>query len=527
MNLCALLRIAGLRYRLLWAKVRSRQGRIILFLCGYFLVFPIGMILLAGGVGAGLVAIRSGKAEFVAETVLGVAYLEAILIALVLGFGSSPAFSDAALRRYPLTRLERLGGRQLTALLEPIWLFVLTLDLGVAVGFHVFLGASFLWLAVPAAILLLVTNFLLARVLSVLVEWIAARRAGALGLAIVVFLVIAVLPSVPALVHSAVWWNQDFRPILLAILKFTPPYAAAGIMVGTSVLASFSRLLGLLLWCFVLAGLLALMERLPAVSRGVAGVRTAWIGPCDRIAGLFGPSAPLVSKTLRYYLRCSRVRLAYVLVLPVLFSVLWRHGHRHPAEGLFLALGILPIVGWSGTMNMSVNAFGFDGSGFRRYFLAPASPKAVLRVASLVPLCLSALLVSIALLSCRFFLFIPVNSIIVTMLVSSAVCGLFFFHGLAIWTSLLAPSKADFAAVYAKDTSSVARVVSIVGILVPFFLSIVLYHLLGAPTLLRYWWVLPLMMAAVVCFYFVTLRLGARVLCARRERILSMVERGY
>lgn len=527
MNLYALLQIAGLRYRLLWAKVRSKRGRIILFLCGYFIFLPVLVLMLAGGVGTGLVAIRSGKAEMVAETVLGVVYLEAILIGLFLGFGSSPAFSDAALRRYPLTRIERLCGRELTALLEPIWLFVLALDLGTAVGFHAFLGASFLWLAVPAAFLLVVTNFLLARVLSVLVEWIAARRAGELALAIAGFLVIAALPSVPALVHPAARWSQGFRPILLAILKFTPPYAAAGIMVGTSVLGSFWWLLALLLWCFVLVGLLGLTERLPTVSRGVTRMRTVWTGPCDRIASLFGPTAPLVSKTLRYYLRCNRVRLAFVVVLPVLLFILWNHGHRHPAESLFLALGILPLAGWCGTMNMSINAFGFDGAGFRRYFLAPAPSRVVLRVASLVPLCLSALLVSVALLSCRFLLFVPVNAVIVTMLVSSAVCGLFFFHALAIWTSLMAPSKADFAAVYAKDSSSVARVVSTVGVLAPLFLSIVLYHVLGLPTLLQYWWVLPVMMVAAACFYFVTLQAGARVFSARREQMLSMIERGY
>jgi hypothetical protein len=329
-----------------------------------------------------------------------------------------------------------------------------------------------------------------------------------------------------SLMRSAPLWKNKFFPLVLAWLKFTPPFVAAGIMTGASTLAASYQLLGLLFWCFLFAALLVLSERLPSASRGAAGARTPWAGPCDRIAAPFGSSAPLVSKTLRYYLRCNRVRTFFLMTLLMFLSLLFLHVNpRHAAEGLIIAIGMLPLAGWSGAAAMGANAFGFDGPGFRRYFLAPASPSSVLRVASLVPLCLSALLIPLALLCCRSLLAGPVNYAVSAILVSSALGGLFFFNGLAVWTSLLAPGKSDITAAFARDVAG-SRVAIFAG-LVPLFLSMAIGGKLGPATLVRYWWVLPVMTVAAACFYFVTLGVGARVLSERRERILSMVERGY
>jgi hypothetical protein len=298
-------------------------------------------------------------------------------------------------------------------------------------------------------------------------------------------------------------------------------------MTEASALAALYRLLALLLWCFLFAALLALSGRLPSATRTVTGVRDPWDGPCDRIAAPFGSSGPLVSKTLRYYLRCNRVRTVFLTTLLMFLCLLSLHVNpRHANQGLlFIAIGMLPFVGWGGAMGMGANAFGFDGPGFRRYFLSPASPSSVLRVASLVPMCLSALLIPLALLSCRHLLVGPVNYVVSAMLVSSALGGLFFFNALAVWTSLLMPGKSEITAAFARDSGG-TKLVALVGV-VPFFLSVALGGILGPATLLRYWWVLPVMTVAAACFYFVTLGVGARVLSERRERILSMVERGY
>jgi hypothetical protein len=328
------------------------------------------------------------------------------------------------------------------------------------------------------------------------------------------------------LMRSAPLWKNRFFPLALGWLKFTPPFVAAGIMTEASALAALYRLLALLLWCFLFAALLALSGRLPSATPTVAGVRATWYGPCDRIAAPFGSSAPLVSKTLRYYLRCNRARTLFLMTLLMFLCLLFLHVNpRHADGGLVVAIGMLPFVGWGGAMGMGANAFGFDGSGFRRYFLSPASPSSVLRVASLVPTCLSALLIPLALLCCRHLLVGPVNYVVWAMLVSSALGGLFFFNALAVWTSLLMPGKSEITAAFAREVAG-TKLVALVGI-VPFFLSLALGGMLGPATLLRYWWVLPVMTVAAACFYFVTLGVGARVLSERRERILSMVERGY
>ncbi|HUZ46580.1 MAG TPA: hypothetical protein VMW54_08070, partial [Terriglobia bacterium] len=377
MNTGALLRIAGLRYRLLWANVRSKRGKVILFSCGYLLVIPIAIVLLVGGIGSGLAAIRSGKAELVAGIVLGVVFLEAILIAVILGIGSAPAFSDAALRRYPLSRLDRLGARQLTAFLEPIWLFVFALDLGVAVGFYVFLGAPWLLLAVPAAILLVVTNFLLARVLSVLAEWIVSRRSGALVILLAILLLTGLLSFGPFLMRSATLWKHGSFPALMASLQLTPPLVAARIMVGAPVLASFWRLLALLLWCFISAVLLVLAEGLPSPTRTVAGAEARWNRPYDRLASAFGPVlAPLVGKTLRYYVRSPQLWLNYPVapIACVAIALMLARGVSDPLAGFLVMLGVISVVGFLSMGAMPMNAFGFDRSGFRRYFLFPVAP---------------------------------------------------------------------------------------------------------------------------------------------------------
>src|SRR5450755_893726 len=145
MNLQLILRLVGLRYELLWAQTRTRNGRIALFLAGYTLALLILLLVTAGGYGAAMVAVRSGKAEAVAQAVLGGLFLNALIMAVVTGFGINSAFSDEALRRFPINARERLAARHLTGILEPVWLFALAMFLGLSTGMYVF-GAGGFWL---------------------------------------------------------------------------------------------------------------------------------------------------------------------------------------------------------------------------------------------------------------------------------------------------------------------------------------------------------------------------------------------
>ncbi len=99
MNVPLILELVRLRYKLLWAKTRSRNGRIAIFLAGYLIFGALIALLTTGGVGATVMAIRSGQGEKIARAVLGAVFLEAVFASNILGFGMNAVFE---LRRYPL-----------------------------------------------------------------------------------------------------------------------------------------------------------------------------------------------------------------------------------------------------------------------------------------------------------------------------------------------------------------------------------------------------------------------------------------
>ena len=64
-----------LRYKLMWAKTRSRAGRIALFFVGLLSFLLLQGFVTAGGLGAAVVAIRSGEAEQVVQILLSALFL--------------------------------------------------------------------------------------------------------------------------------------------------------------------------------------------------------------------------------------------------------------------------------------------------------------------------------------------------------------------------------------------------------------------------------------------------------------------
>lgn len=509
--------LLALRYRLLWAQVRTRNGKIVLFLTGYLLLVFLIALLGLGGFGAALASIRSGHAELVARIVLGGFFLNALTAAVLLGLGMSPAFSDAALRRYPLSALQRLAARQLTAFLEPLWMCVLALDLGIAFGFYVFGAASF-WLAVLAALLLVAANYLLARLLLSAIERLSALRGGPF----VLLVLLMVVSFGPALIAPR-FADRSFADAALALLQLTPPFAVARVMAGV---APLGALFSLLAWGLGLAAALALLERLPIPSQAVAKARAGWDGPCDRLAALFGPaSAPLIAKSLRYYLRNTKVRFNLLLTIPILAALVITQSRQQGPQTAFLwAVSLISMVGCLSVGQISVNAFGLDGSGFRRYFLLPISPYQAVMAPSVVAVLLGATLIPVAVLAWLLWAPVPTDDRMLALLVSSALAGLFFFHGLGVWTSLLAPRRMPFAALWGNQLSIAANVLLIGGIVFAGVLSQVLRLLVGLDPLLRHWWVAPPLVPLGLAFYLFTLRRAGGVLQARRERILAAVE---
>src|SRR5690349_11306499 len=105
----------------MWAKTRSRNGRIALFMVGYLLLVLLMILFATGGIGAAIAAARSGRAEMVAQAVLGALFVQAIISTNILGFGMNAVFADLELRRYPLSAADRRAARHLIGIMDPFW----------------------------------------------------------------------------------------------------------------------------------------------------------------------------------------------------------------------------------------------------------------------------------------------------------------------------------------------------------------------------------------------------------------------
>src|SRR5580698_8450765 len=144
-----------LRYKLLWANTRTRNGKIALFFAGYLLLVMVIALLAAGGTGAGMAAIRSGKGTILAGALLTGIFAQGLLASVILGFGMTTIFSETELRRYPLCAAERRITRHLIGIADPFWILFFVLDLGIAFGLCFFGGGSF-WYGLLAVLLLFV-----------------------------------------------------------------------------------------------------------------------------------------------------------------------------------------------------------------------------------------------------------------------------------------------------------------------------------------------------------------------------------
>jgi hypothetical protein len=524
MRFPVLLTLLRMRYTLLWAQVRLRQGKIALFIVGYLLVVLIGTLLGVGGIGAALVAVQTGRAEIVARTVLGGFFLDMLAVSVLLGFGLSKIFAEGVLRRYPLTPLEQLTARQLLGVLEPLWLMAAALYCGVAVGFFA-LGFTVLWIAVPAALLLVVTNYLLARLLQMLIERLLASRGGVLAVLLFIWTcAVGGSMALPALLR-----NPAARETLLQVLAFTPPFAAAAIISGRGLLMQVPLLAA---WAVGLAAVVWQLDRLPAPSRAIAGAEAAWGGPLDRIAALFpGVESALVAKSLRYYLRTNKVRFPALLTLPMLGFILFAasntRGRRPPVDPhpAFLAAFFLSfIVTVIGTMHMDNNVFGYERSGFRRFLLAPVPPRSILQSLTVASVLVGSVQIPLAAAGWLLFSPNPGEWRMLVMLLANACIGLFLFRSIALWVSLLSPRRADYFQRIGNQLSVAGNLVAVGSVLIAFVLPQFLRQTVITPTLLAYWWASPLAVPVAYALLLWALRSGAGVFFARREQLLAVIE---
>jgi len=520
MNAPLILQLVRLRYKLLWAQTRTRNGRIALFVTGYIFALFILLLATAGGYGAALLAVRSGQAEKVAQAVLGGLFVNALMASVVTGFGINTAFTDAALRRYALNARERLAARHLTGILEPVWLFALGLYLGLSTGMYVF-GAGSFWLGAVAVVLLLIADYLLARVLATLIEWLSHVKGGTA----ILFAMLIGACMLPGLLIPKLANSHGPKQAVMAVLAGTPPFAAAALMVNAGAALSHQFAI-LLVWIAALLVLLAAIEKQAARPRSAAAAVATWDNSYERVASIFGTAmAPLVGRSLRYYVRSNKVRFNYVAALPALAFITFNHpGQADPLHYFVRALGAFGVAGFLGTAVMSTNQFGFDASGFRRYFLLPVPPGAILRASSYTAMFVGSTLLAAALLLWLLFAPVPFDARMAPMLLASGVGGLCLFNGLSIWTSLLSPRPTSFETTFGNQLSLSANVLLIGGMLGAVLLTIGLDKAAAPAIVLSYWWASIPAAALAIVFYFFSLQRGAAVFLSRREQLLNTLE---
>jgi hypothetical protein len=523
-NLMTAHRAAGLtvllrlRYRLLWAQARTRQGKVVIFVLGYLLALCLFGLLALGGIAAALAAVKLGRAEKVATLALTAVFLYAVIASVVLGAGVNDAFSDQALRRYPMSNRQRLVARHVATLLEPTWLFVLGIEIGLAFGFRMAVANS-IALALAAAVLLVLINYLAARIVVGIGERVLATRAGTLVVMIAIGLlpivIIAVWKPVAAAIERGPWLLRSGR----ALLALLPPGAAATALTTPASLAVVRSLIVLAAWGGVLALALAALERRPVRAHRTARADVRWNNWYDRVAALFGPElAPLTGKTLRYYVRSPQVRYNLPIIVFMLVQMpLTTHFQPHA-----VALAGMMVLGLS-TGALSLNVFGFDGAGFRRYWLLPISARTILLANALVALLPGALLLPVLLVTLPVVVHSLAEPRMLALLAASGITGVFVFQGIGLWTSVLSPQAIPFYAVWGNRLSFGANSAIAGGILTFFALTWRLSRL-PRETLLAHWELALPVVALAALFYALSVSVASKMLAARRERLISTIE---
>jgi hypothetical protein len=173
---------------------------------------------------------------------------------------------------------------------------------------------------------------------------------------------------------------------------------------------------------------------------------------------------------------------------------------------------------------MSTNQFGFDSSGFRRYFLLPIAPGAILRASSYTAMFVGSTILAAGTVLWLIFAPVPFDARMDLMLFACGIAGLFMFNGLSIWTSLLAPRATSFETTFGNQLSLSANVLLIGGLLGVVFGTMALDKTVGPAAVLSFWWASIPAAALAIAFYFFSLQRGAAVFVSRREQLLNALE---
>ncbi len=509
--------LVRLRYKLIWANMRTSNGKVIAFLCLYVLGALVAAVVAFGGLGAAVIAVKAGRAEMVARLALAGLFASCTSISLFLGMGPTSAMSDSALRAYPLNARARFLFKHLVAALDPIWLFLLVATLGMAVGFQI-LGVTPIVFGLPLVLIFTFVCYLWAAALLAVIGKLLEFRSGAL------ILMVVVMGSILTVQLSAESkWIHG--PIVVAILNraidFSPAGACARAMVADEWTTRLAGFVVLLICGFVGATALRIAEvvRLRSGRRktGPASAYDAY----DRVAHRISPRlAPLVAASLRYHLRCNRIRYALISTVPILLLMALTQDRSRNFQGSMLLI-ILFVTCFLSTAVMAVNFFGWEGNGVARYPLLPVPLVDVLRAHVTASIALGSVPTLIVFGAVLWLSRAALSVELVIFAIANTVAGALFFFTLASWLTVLAPRRVNFDGMMGNVMSRTAQFTLIVAAVGTMFL---LRFLAGdVVALARWWWEMALFAVAMYFVYQFSMRTLAPVLARRRERLLDAI----
>jgi hypothetical protein len=110
------------------------------------------------------------------------------------------------------------------------------------------------------------------------------------------------------------------------------------------------------------------------------------------------------------------------------------------------------------------------------------------------------------------------------MLVAASVSSLFFFHGIALWASLLGPRRGNYNQSFGNDLSFAGNIVVIGGMLSLLFLPQLAAKQWPNAITPDYWWAAPVAALLAAVFYFTSLHFATALFRIKRESLMVLLE---
>ncbi len=514
--------LMSLRHQLLRAQARTGAGRRALFIAGHVLGGSFILLAMFAGSAAALLSTLQEHGEETCRWILTGIWMNGAILNLLLGRDTRQSSLDFILRRYPLTRKGRLCLRHASGLLDPVWLFLSAATVGVAGGNTVG-GPGAVLLVAPVALLFIGVCYLSSLVLLAGADIIMSRRGGgtiAGAAAFILFLAAGLLVVSTADPSNASWWHEADLA-----LRLLPPGATAALFTGIGFPSGLLDIATLLLWFGFLASVLVFAEHRALSDASVISVSDCLGRMCDRIAGLFkSPLGPLVGKAMRCHLRCDRVRFSFAGTIPlVLLLPRFMSATGGPYMALLETAALMFLSSILATAAITLNQFGCDGDGVRRYWILPAPAVSALRAASIASLLLGAPLGLLAIAGLPLLAAFPLDSRALTILASSAAAGLFFFNSAGLWTSVLSPRRSNFRGVIGNELSFYALLLIGLGIALSLAAAFAVERCVPYALFPHSWWGFALAPILCASLYLISYRSVSTVMTARRELLIRVV----